>query len=154
MAIPYLVQILVQLQSGLRVLQRESGEEGRTQAAWKTFKRQLEATSNEQEQRNLPGELNQPINLPPKLDQPFPAFKERTVAATDSRFKAPAHQTDQACSGRLQSFISEGANNSLKSLLFAVGFAAFAQGRDGSPTLLGKALGLFGNKPRRCGRLP
>lgn len=136
------------------MLQQESSEEGLTLAAWKTFKRQLEASSNEQEQRDLLGNLNQPNNLTPKLDQPFPAFMERFVAATDSRFNAPANETDQTSSGRLQSWISEGATDNLKSLLFAAGFAAFAWGREGGPRLLDRALVLFGNMPRRRGRLP
>ncbi len=152
-AILYLVMIPVQLYAGMRVLQQKSGEEGRTQAAWKKFKRQLEATSNEQELRTLLGKLSQPINLPPKLNQPFLSFKQTIVAQADSRFNALVYQNDQARSERLQNFISEAANNTLKSLLFAGGFAAFGQGKEGGPTLLDKALGLFGNKPRRRGRV-
>ncbi|KAF0653393.1 hypothetical protein L107_07368 [Cyanobium sp. Copco_Reservoir_LC18] len=136
------------------MLQQESSQEGLTPAAWKTFKRQLEASSHEQEQRDLLGNLNLPNNLTPKLGQPFPAFVERFIVATDSRFHAPAHDTDQTNSGRLQSFISEGAINNLKSLLFAVEFAALARGLGGGPTLLEEARVLFGNKPRRRGRLP
>jgi hypothetical protein len=151
-AILYLVLIPIQLYAGVRVLQQKSSEEGRTQAAWKKFKRQLEATSSEQELRALLGKLAQPINLPPKLNQPFLAFKQTIVAQADSRFNALIFQTDQARAKRLQDFIGEAANNCLKSLLFATGFAAFAQGREGDPTLLEKAQGLFGNKSRRRGR--
>ncbi|WP_156818446.1 hypothetical protein [Cyanobium gracile] len=49
----------------------------------------------------MPGKLIQPINLLPKPDQPFPALKEHTVAAMESRFNPPAHETDQARCGRL-----------------------------------------------------
>ncbi len=151
-AILYLALIPIQLYAGVRVLQQKTGEEGRTQASWKKFKKQLEATGNEQELRVLLGQLPQPINLPAKLDQPFPAFKQAIVAQADSRFNALVYQTNQARSKRLQGFIGEAANNSLKSLLFAAGFAAFAQGREGGPTLLEKAQGLFGNKSRRRSR--
>jgi len=153
-AIVYLALIPIQLYAGVRVLQQKASEEGRGQATWRKFKKQLEATTNEQELRALLGRLPDPVNLPAKLDQPFPQFKAAIVAQADSRFNALAYQTDQARSRRLQGFIGEAANNTLKSLLFAAGFAAFAQGRDGGPTLLDKALGLFGNKPRRRGRLP
>ncbi len=98
--------------------------------------------------------LPQPINLPAKLDQPFNKFNELIVAESDSRFNALADQTDQARSRRLQGLIGEPAINTLKALLVAAGFAAFAQGRDGGPSLLDKALGVNGNKPRRRGRLP
>lgn len=151
-AILYLVLIPVQLYAGMRVLQQKSSEEGRTQAAWKKFKRQLEATSSEQELRALLGKLTQPINLPPKLNQPFLSFKQTIVAQADSRFNALVYRTDQARSQRLQNFIGEAANNCIKSLLFAAGFAAFAQVREGDPTLLEKAQGLFGNKTRRRSR--
>lgn len=151
-AILYLALIPIQLYAGVRVLQQKSGEEGRTQASWKKFRKQLEATGNEQELRALLGQLPQPINLPAKLDLPFPAFKKAIVTQADSRFNALIYQTNQARSQRLQGFIGEAANNSLKSLLFAAGFAAFAQGREGGPTLLKKAQGLFGNKSRRRSR--
>lgn len=152
-AILYLVLIPIQLYAGMRVLQQKSSEEGRTQAAWKKFKRQLEATNSEQELRDMLGKLSQPINLPPKLNQPFLSFKQTIVAQADSRFNALAFQTDRARAKRLQDFIEEAANNCIKSLLLAAGFAAFAQGREGDPTLLDKALGLFGNKSRRRGRV-
>ncbi|MEA5442052.1 hypothetical protein [Cyanobium gracile] len=151
-AILYLVLIPIQLYAGMRVLRQQSSEEGRTQAIWKKFKRQLEATSNEQELRTLLGQLPQPINLPAKLDQPFGSFKQTIVAQADSRFNALAYQTDQARSKRLQGFISEAANNSIKSLLMATGFAALAQGKPGGPTLLGQALRVFGNKSRKRSR--
>jgi hypothetical protein len=153
-AVAYLVLIPVQLYAGVRVLQKQSRDDAKPQAGWRRFKKQLEAVSNEQELRTLLGQLPQPINLPPKLDQPFPALKESIIAQADSRFNALKYQTDQASSQRLQGFISEGANNTLKSLLLATGFAAMAQGKPGGPTLLDRALGLFGNKPRRRGRLP
>jgi hypothetical protein len=152
-AILYLALIPIQLYAGVRVLQQKASEEGRGQASWRRFKKQLEATSNEQELRALLGQLPEPVNLPAKLDQPFPQFKEAIVAQADSRFNALAFQTDQARSRRLQGFIGEAANNTLKSLLFAGGFAAFGQGKEGGPTLLDKALGLFGNKSRRRGRV-
>ena len=148
-AVLYLVLIPIQLYAGVRVLRQKSSEEDRTAASWKKFKRQLEATSNEQELRSLLGQLPQPINLPAKLDQPFTPFKRRIVAEADSRFNALAYQTGQARSQRLQAFICEAANNSLKSLLFATGFAAFAQGRPGDPSLLDQGLNLLGKRRRR-----
>lgn len=150
-AILYLVMVPIQLYAGVRVLQQKASEEGRGQATWRKFKKQLEATANEQELRALLGRLPQPVELPAKLNQPFPEFKEAIVAQADSRFNALAFQTDEARSRRVQGFIGEAANNTLKTLLLATGFAAMAQAKPGAPTLLDKALGLFGNKPRRRG---
>ena len=152
LAILYLVLIPVQLYAGVRVLQQKSSEEGIPLAQWQKLKRQIQATANEQELRTLLAKLPQPINLPPKLDQPFVAFRNGIIEQSDSRFNALTYQTEQTRSKRLQGFIGEAANNSLRSLLFAAGFAAFDRPKPGSLSLLEhvlKLLGLF--RPRRRG---
>lgn len=150
MAVLYLVLIPVQLYAGVRVLRQKSSEEGNAQAFWQKFKRQLEATSNEQELRTALGKLPQPINLPPKLDQPFADFKDTIINQSDSRFKALAYEAEQARLKRLQDFIGEAANNCLHALLFAAGFAALAQAKPGAPTLLEQVLVRVGlQRPRR-----
>ncbi|MEA5414877.1 hypothetical protein [Synechococcus sp. BA-132 BA5] len=152
MAILYLVLIPVQIYAGVRVLRQSSNEEGNAQAFWQKFKRQIEATRNEQELRTVLGKLPQPINLPTKLDQPFAVFKDGIISQADSRFKALAYQAEQARLKRLQNFISEAANNCLRSLLFAAGFAAFTRPKPGALSLLEHVLELFGlYRPRRRG---
>ncbi len=151
-AILYLVLIPVQLYAGVRVLQQKSSEEGIPLAQWQKLKRQIEATANEQELRTLLGKLPQPFNLPEKLDRPFVAFRNAFIEQTDSRFNALAFQTEQARSNRLQVFIADAANNCLRSLLFAAGFAAFAQAKPGASTLLEQVLvRLRLQRPRRGG---
>ena len=149
-AILYLVLIPVQLYAGVRVLQQKASQDANTKATWLKLKRQLEATSNEQELRTLLAKLPQPINLPAKLDQPFLGYRNAIINQSDARFNALAYQAEQDRAKRLQSFISEATNNCLRSLLYAAGFAAFAQAKSGAPTLLEQALVRIGlQRPRR-----
>jgi len=152
LAILYLVLIPVQLYAGVRVLQQKSSEDGRPLAQWQKLKRQIEATTNEQELRTLLAKLPQPVNLPAKLDQPFVAFKNGIIEQSDSRFNALAYQAEQTRSKRVQGFIVEATNNCLRSLLFAAGFAAFARPKPGALSLLEHVLELFGlYRPKRRG---
>ncbi|MDM7954172.1 MAG: hypothetical protein QUV07_13290 [Cyanobium sp. CZS 25K] len=150
LAILYLVLIPVQLYAGVRVLQQKSSEDGRPLAQWQKLKRQIEATTNEQELRTLLGNLKQPITLPVKLDAPFATVRQAIVDQADSRFNALAYEVEQARSKRVQGFIGEATNNCLRSLLFAAGFAAFARPKPGALSLLEHVLELFGlYSPRR-----
>ncbi|WP_216907439.1 hypothetical protein [Synechococcus sp. CCY 0621] len=151
-AILYLLLVPIQLHAGVRLLQQKSGQEAQLQAQWSKFKAQLQATTSEQEVRSLLATLPQPVQLPAKLDIPLPVLKKQLFANVDSRFNALRYQTAEARSQRLQNFLGEASSNCLKTLLVALGFAAFAQGREGGPTLLQKAQGLFGNKSRRRSR--
>lgn len=140
MAILYLVLVPIQLYAGVRVLQQKSREDGLPLALWEKPKLQIKATANEQELRILLAKLPEPIILPATLDRPFVAFKNGIIEQSDSRFKALANQAEQDRSKRLQGFIVEAANNCLRSLLFAAGFAAFSQAKAGDPTLLEQVL--------------
>jgi hypothetical protein len=151
MAILYLVLIPFQLYAGVRVLRQKSIEDGRPLAQWRKLKHRIKATANEQELRILLAKLPEPVILPAKLDRPFVAFKNGIIEQSDSRFKALANQAEQDRSKRVQGFIVEAANNCLRSLLFAAGFAAFAQAKPWAPTLLEQVLERIGLKRRRPG---
>ncbi|WP_216901820.1 HpsJ family protein [Synechococcus sp. CCY 9618] len=148
-AILYLLLVPVQLHAGVRLLRQKSGQEAQLQAQWNTFKTQLQATTSEQELRSLLATLPQPVRLPDKLDIPLPVLKEQLLTNVDSRFNALRYQSAEASSQRWQNFLGEATSNCLKTLLVAIGFAAFAQRRPGDPTLLNQGLAVIGGGGRR-----
>ncbi len=150
-AILYLLLIPMQVHAGVRLLQQKSGEEAQLQAQWMKFRSQIQGTNSEEELRTLLSSLPQPAQLPSKLDVPLAVLKEQILTNADSRFRALKYQTEAARSQRWQNFISEAANTCLKTLLVAIGFAAFAQVRPGDPTLLNQGLVLIGKGSRRKG---
>lgn len=151
MAIVYLVMVPIQLHAGVKLLQGQAAQEAKSLAQWNKFKTRLQATSSMDELRTLLGTLKQPITLPPKITVPLATLKQQIIADAESRFNAFSYQSGEANSKRWQNFIGEATSSCLQTLLMAIGFAAFAQGRPGGPTLLARALTMVGKGPRRRG---
>jgi len=153
-AIGYLLLIPVQIYAGVKLLRAEQQEAAQQLAQATQAMKAIEASTTEDDLRRayeqIPGAK---AALPEQLPKPLSTLKGRLVEAMDARSKKAQYDFDQRLSNLWQRSLELILGNTLRMLIFFVGFAALGRLSPSHPSLLTSLLNRgsrsFGRPNRR-----
>ena len=152
-AIGYLLLIPVQIYAGVKLLRSEQQDAAQLLSQATQAVKAIEASTTEAELRRafeqIPGAK---APLPEQLPQPLSTLKGRLVEAMDARSKKAQYDFDQRISGLWQRSLELIFGNTLRMLIFFVGFASIGRPSSKQPTLLSRLLNRNSGIHRRPAR--